>query len=127
MKPDPRAEWPARSRNATRATLPAGVARRRRRALDRFVLLAPWLALAALAPCGDARAMCDVIPGVTQEFRGALGSVNRPFAIPNDDGAEILVRLHPVCEPDSRGFADLPGGFAREDDYFVTVLFEPPS
>ncbi len=83
----------------------------------------PWLA--ALAPA-DARAMCDVIPGVTQEFRGALGSLNRPFAIPNDDGEEILVRLRPVCEPDSRGFADLPGGFAREDDYFVTVLFEPP-
>jgi hypothetical protein len=70
--------------------------------------------------------MCDVIPGVTQEFRGALGSVNRPFAIPNDDGEEILIRLRPVCEPDSTGFADLPGGLAPEDDYFVTVLFEPP-
>jgi Tol biopolymer transport system component len=70
--------------------------------------------------------MCDVIPGVTQEFRGALGSVNRPFAIPNDDGEEILIRLRPVCEPDSPGFADLPGGLAPEDDYFVTILFEPP-
>src|SRR5262245_21368058 len=79
-----------------------------------------------LLPVSLARPMCDVIPGVTQEFRGALGSVNRPYAIPNDDGEEILVRLRPVCEPDSRGFADLPGGSAREDDYFVTVLFEPP-
>jgi cysteine-rich repeat protein len=84
------------------------------------------LALASLAPSSAARAMCDVIPGVTQEFRGALGSVNRPFAIPNDDGEEIVVRLRPVCEPDSTGFADLPGGLAPEDDYFVSVLFEPP-
>src|SRR5262249_41182783 len=72
-------------------------------------------------------AMCDVIPGVTQEFRGALGSVNRPFAIPNDDGQEILIRLRPVCEPDSTGFANLPGGLAPEDDYFLTVIFKPPA
>jgi cysteine-rich repeat protein len=70
--------------------------------------------------------MCDVIPGVTQEFRSALGSVNRPFAIPNDDGEEILVRLRPVCEPETTGFANLPGGDVLEDDYLVTVLFEPP-
>jgi cysteine-rich repeat protein len=89
------------------------------------VPFAAFFAAALLAPA-PARAMCDVIPGVTQEFRGALGAVNRPFAIPNDDGEEILVRLRPVCEPESRGFADLPGGFAREDDYFATVLFEPP-
>ena len=82
-------------------------------------------ALCCLLPAVAAQAMCDVIPGVTQEFRGALGSVNRPFAIPNDDGEEILVRLRPVCEPESAGFADLQGGLAPEDDYFVTVLFEP--
>jgi hypothetical protein len=71
--------------------------------------------------------MCDVIPGITQEFRGALGSVSRPFAIPNDDGEEILVRVRPgVCDPAARGFVDLPGGAVPEDDYFVTVLFEPP-
>jgi cysteine-rich repeat protein len=91
-----------------------------------LLLFAAWVAAASMAPGEDARAMCDVIPGVVQEFRGALGSVNRPFAIPNDRGEEILVRLRPVCEPDSTGFADLPGGLAAEDDYFVTVLFEPP-
>ncbi len=83
-------------------------------------------ALACLSPPTAAQSMCDVIPGVTREFRGALGSLNRPFAIPNDDGEQILVRLRPVCEPNSNGFADLPGGLAPEDDYFVTVLFEPP-
>jgi hypothetical protein len=71
--------------------------------------------------------MCDVIPGVVQEFRGALGTVNRPYAIPNDDGEEILVRVRPgACDRGSAGFADLPGGVDPEDDYFVTVLFEPP-
>jgi hypothetical protein len=71
--------------------------------------------------------MCDVIPGVVQEFRGAVGTLNRPYAIPNDDGEEILVRVRPgVCDPGSPGFVDLPGGVEPEDDYFVTVLFEPP-
>src|SRR5262245_10516610 len=84
------------------------------------------IALTCLSPSWRARAMCDVVPGVIQAYRGALGSVNRPFAIPNDDGGEIVVRLRPVCEPDSTGFSNLPGGVAPEDDYFVTVLFEPP-
>ena len=75
----------------------------------------------------SAHAMCDVIPGVTQEFRGAVGTLNRPFAIPNDDGEQIAIRLHPgVCEPAAAGFVDLPGGTVPEDDYFVTLLFEPP-
>jgi cysteine-rich repeat protein len=102
--------------------------RERRPRAWRAVAAVPFAALfaAALLAPAPARAMCDVIPGVTQEFRGALGSLNRPYAIPNDDGEEILVRLRPVCEPESRGFADLPGGLAREDDYFATVLFEPP-
>ena len=73
-----------------------------------------------------ARGMCDVIPGVTQEFRGALGTLNRPFAIPNDQGEEITIRLQPTgCDAGSLGFVELPGGLLPEDDYFVTVLFEP--
>src|SRR5262245_27113898 len=90
------------------------------------LLICVAAALACMSPSPVAQAMCDVIPGVTQEFRGALGSLNRPFAIPNDDGEEILIRLRPACEPDSSGFADLPGGLVPEDDYFVTILFEPP-
>jgi cysteine-rich repeat protein len=82
--------------------------------------------LSALLPA-SAHAMCDAIPGVTQEFRGAVGTLSRPFAIPNDDGEQIAIRLHPgVCEPQGAGFVDLPGGLAPEDDYFVTLLFEPP-
>jgi cysteine-rich repeat protein len=81
--------------------------------------------LAPLLP-DPARAMCDVIPGVTQEFRGAVGTLSRPFAIPNDDGEQIAIRVRPgVCAAAS-AFVDLPGGLAPEDDYFVTVLFEPP-
>src|SRR5262245_54097351 len=85
------------------------------------------LACAAIGLPAPARAMCDVIPSRVQEFRGAVGSVNRPYAIPNDDGEEILVRVRPgVCDTHSAGFVALPGGVDPEDDYFVTVLFEPP-
>src|SRR5262245_13712816 len=84
------------------------------------------VALSCLLPSSPALAMCDVIPGVIQAYGGARGSLNRPFAIPNGDGEEILIRLRPVCEPDSTGFSELPGGLVPEDDYFVTVLFEPP-
>jgi hypothetical protein len=58
------------------------------------------LLIAILAPAG-ARAMCDVIPGVTREFRGALGSLNRPFAIPNDQREEIAIRLQPPSQESS--------------------------
>ena len=75
----------------------------------------------------DALAQCDVIPGTIQAFRGALGSLNRPYAIPNDDGEEIRIRLDPEgCEAGTPGFVDLPGGIAPEDDYAVTIVFEPP-
>src|SRR5262245_22863559 len=85
------------------------------------------LAGAAIGAPSPARAMCDVIPSRVQEFRGAVGSVNRPYAIPNDDGEEILVRVRPgVCDGGSPGFVDLAGGADPADDYFVTVLFEPP-
>jgi cysteine-rich repeat protein len=91
----------------------------------RLVLVGASL-LASLLP-DPARAMCDVIPGVTQEFRGAVGTLSRPFAIPNDDGEQIAIRVRPgVCNPSSQAFVDLPGGLVPEDDYFVTVLFEPP-
>ena len=83
-------------------------------------------ALVQLFPL-EAVAICDVIPGVQSEFRGALGSLNRPFAIPGDEGERIAITLDPSgCDIGSPGFLDLPGGTDPEDDYFVTVLFTPP-
>jgi Tol biopolymer transport system component len=81
--------------------------------------------MALLSP--EVRAMCDVIPGVESEFRGALGSVNRPYAIPGDEGEQVTLTLDPSdCDAASPGFLDLPGGTTPEDGYFVTVLFTPP-
>ena len=50
------------------------------------------LACLLLGPTA-ANAMCDVIPSRSLEFRGALGSLNRPFAIPGDSGEIITVSL----------------------------------
>jgi len=88
------------------------------------LLLAGW--------SGDAAAMCDVIPGVVAEYRGARGTLNRPFAFPGDVAEQIRIRLKRdpgdplACEVGRPGFENLNGGIA-EDDYFVTVLFEPPA
>jgi hypothetical protein len=88
--------------------------------LQRIALL---VALAA-APARDAGAMCNVIPGATTEFRGALGATNRPFASPGDF---VRIRVRPtVCDTGSTGFVDLDGDSVLEDDYVVTVLYEPP-
>ncbi len=72
-----------------------------------------------------AHANCNVIPGPTAEFRGALGTLNRPFAIPGDVGQQIEITLKPAqCDAASPGFLNVGGGLG-EDDYFVTILFEP--
>jgi cysteine-rich repeat protein len=103
---------------------PPGGARSGCLAIPRALLLPLLLWILLPAPV---HAMCDVIPGVTQEFRGAVGTLSRPYAIPNDDGEQIAIRVRPgVCDAGSPGFVDLPAGIAPEDDYFVTVLFEPP-
>jgi hypothetical protein len=73
----------------------------------------------------EARGMCDVIPGVVNEFRGARGTLNRPFAIPGDVGQQLVLGLDPTCDA-APVFPDLPGGADPEDDYFVTILFAPP-
>jgi len=79
----------------------------------------------ALSPV-PASAMCDVIPGAASEFRGAVGTLNRPFAIPGDEGEEIAIRVRPgVCDVTSPGIGDRDDDGAAEDDYFVSVLFEP--
>src|SRR3990172_8670838 len=79
-----------------------------------------WL-FVALAADGTrpAYAVCDVIPGPTAEYRGALGTLNRPFAIPGDVGQQLEITLKPAqCDDISRtqGFQNLGGGLA-EDDY----------
>jgi hypothetical protein len=40
---------------------------------------------------GAARSTCNVIPRAVSEYRGALGAVNRPFAMPGDF-VELTVR-----------------------------------
>src|SRR5262245_44013673 len=92
----------------------------------RHVLIVLSLAPAVLLVPTDAWWSCDVIPGATNSLRSALGSVNRPFAIPGDDGQQIAINLGP-CDSTSLGFPDLGLGPGREGDYYVTVLFEPPS
>ena len=99
----------------------------------RHVLAARGLALglaaalcASLLFAGWAEASCNVIPGVTQQFRGAQGSVNRPFAIPGDEGQQVSIALRPDDCSASPGFVSLGAGDVA-DDYFVTVIFEPPS
>jgi len=87
--------------------------------------VASWaLAIAAAAGPQPAAAICNVIPGATQEFRGALGTTNRPFASPGDFVRLALRRK--ICDTASTGFVDLEGGSARSDDYVVTILFDPP-
>ena len=98
-----------------------------RRACCHPLTTALLVAFALALPSADAGAICDVIPGVVSEFRGALGSLNRPFAIPGDEGERITLTLDSSgCDIGSRGFVNLPGGTDPEDDYFVTVLFTPP-
>ena len=100
----------------------------RRRLGFRAIRAGFLICLAFSTPTDPAAAICDVIPGVTAEFRGALGSLNRPFAIPNDVGQQVTITLQPArCDGESPSFLDLPGGVVPEDDYFVTVLFEPPN
>lgn len=63
-------------------------------------------------------AVCNVIPGAVGTFRGALGSLNRPFASPGD---VVGVEVRPaVCDERSAGLSGVAA------DHVVTVLFEPP-
>ena len=62
-------------------------------------------ALIAVSSVGESFAMCDVIPGARKDFRGALGSIDRPFAIPGDNGQQITLTLKTEqCDGDSPGF-----------------------
>jgi len=73
--------------------------------------------LVQLGTAGTAHALWDVIPGATMEFRGALGSVNRPYANPDNDGPRVEITLAPDgCDATPPGFADLSRRTKPDDD-----------
>jgi len=80
------------------------------------------LAWAAVLLAGSpAFGVCNVIPGVSDEFRGAIGSVDRPFMMPGDEGQQVRVLLDlDGCDQDhAPGFVP-----AEETDYFVSLAFK---
>ena len=84
-------------RNSWQSGVPAPVPRLRRpdrRAPRGAALWATLVAGVLLVSANEAaRAMCNVIPAATKDFRAALGSANRPFAGPGD---YVEVRAHPA-------------------------------
>ncbi len=95
------------------------------RPLARSARCSLLVALVLLAFAPDASAICDVIPAASSDFRGALGSLNRPFASP-DDFVSVAVRP-PACDETSTGFVDLDLDGDAADDYRVSVIFTPPN
>ncbi len=82
------------------------------------------LGLGAGTPAAFAN--CNVIPGTVNSFRGGIGSVDRPFAMPGDL-VELTIRPE-VCDARSTGVQDWTGnGSIDANDFVVTVLFEPPN
>src|SRR5262245_32086774 len=82
----------------------------RRRTMRRWavsrIAASLFAVLVGLLSSTSARAMCDVVPGATNVFRGATGSMDRPFAMPGD---VVEVRVRPaVCDGESPGLVDLP-------------------
>src|SRR5262245_5110026 len=78
-------------------------------------------AFVLLAVLIDGRAIhagCNIIPGTANIFRGALGTVDRPFGLPGDF---VAVALQHPCFTASTGFSATP------DDHVVTVVFTPPA
>lgn len=74
--------------------------------------------LAVLATASSARAACNLIPQAQPAFRGALGTVDRPFAAPGDF---VDVRVRPeICDASSPGI----GTLAIEHE--ITLVFTPP-
>jgi len=91
-----------------------GAASAGRRQVRRALLLVA----AGLLVAGPARAICDVIPGATQDFRATVGSANRPYASPGDF---VDLRVRPeVCDQESLGFQP------DESDNRVTLIYTPP-
>ncbi|MEO8604799.1 MAG: hypothetical protein ABI629_19675, partial [bacterium] len=84
---------------------------RRRCAFIVAVLAAVWSA------AGPAGATCNVIPGVSNTFRGARGSVDRPFASPDD---VLALRLSPVCDESGPQLGDDAAALV------ASFVFTPP-
>ncbi len=80
--------------------------------------LAPILLVLALA--GDASAICDVIPQVQESYRGALGSLDRPYAMPGDS-VQIGLDLAGCDSEASPGFPS--GGSSK----VLTIVYTPPN
>ena len=62
-------------------------------------------------------ASCNQIPGTVNTFRGAIGSLDRPFAAPGDS---LDFRLSPSCDAS-------PPLSESAADYIVTIVFKPPA
>lgn len=73
-------------------------------------------AAVAVAWIPAADASCNQIPGTANAFRGAVGTVDRPFAGPGDF---VEVRLSPTCDAASPGLSGIAAPV-------VTVAFRPP-
>jgi Tol biopolymer transport system component len=90
--------------------------------MKRTVILAGLTSVLLVLPGPLAHACCNLIPSAEQTFRGALGTVDRPFASP---GQIVELRVRPaVCDAASPGFsASAPDPGAA---YAVSVVFTPP-
>ena len=88
--------------------------------LSRVILRCASLAVFTLPllDAGDADAACNAIPGTIQAFRAAQGTIDRPFAGPDEF---VTLRVDTLCDDVSPGFTANPG------DHVVTVVFNPPA
>jgi hypothetical protein len=77
------------------------------------------LLLVVLSPALS-RATCNVIPGVVNQFQGTRGTLDRPYASPDD---WVDVSLHPACVA-----SDAAATFgSTAGDQAVTIVFVPPA
>jgi len=82
-----------------------------------FFPLTLVMLLASASTPSSSHAACNLIPSAAQTFRGALGSINRPFAGPGDF---VEIGVEPGrCDTTALGFG------ADGDDHVVTVVFTP--
>ncbi|MBI3785482.1 MAG: PD40 domain-containing protein [Deltaproteobacteria bacterium] len=77
-----------------------------------ITILTICICLALLFRAGRVVASCNQIPGTQNQFRGARGVLDRPFAGPGD---LVDVHLVPACDT-----------AAIDDNPLVSVLFKPP-
>ena len=79
----------------------------------RILAVASWAASPSVA-----HAVCDAIPGAVESFPGAAGSLDRPFASPND-WVEVSTTARDGCTGGE--FAPTP------EENLVTLVFSPAS